>query len=68
MDRTIKIWDIEKKTQVLSFEGHKGDILDVAFTPNKKYVLSASTDSKICIWDIEAQKLKSTLNGHTGYV
>ncbi|CAN3361074.1 hypothetical protein DICA4_D28854 [Diutina catenulata] len=35
------------------FRGHKAPVMDTAFNPfNKRQVVSAADDSKICVWDI----------------
>jgi len=50
------------------FEGHGKGISSVAFSPDGNYVVSASNDKTIKIWEISTGKLVKTLEGHKKYV
>lgn len=49
-------------------KGHTGKITGVAFTPDSKYLISVSTDTTICLWDVAAKKHVATLKGHDGSI
>ena len=55
-----------------TFEGHKGDVKMVKFSPREDILFSCSFDETIKIWDLDYSKddfvLKNTLNGHSGTV
>ncbi|MDM8562505.1 WD40 repeat domain-containing protein [Candidatus Marithioploca araucensis] len=46
--------------------GHKSLIKDVTFTPDGRYLVSASDDKLIRVWDLETGKTVRTLRGQIG--
>ena len=46
--------------------GHKALISDVTFTPDGRYLVSASNDKLIRVWDLETGKTVRTLRGQIG--
>jgi ribosome assembly protein 4 len=51
-----------------SLPGHSEAILQVAFSPNGKYLGSAGGDSTVRIWDLATQTPLHTLEGNTDWV
>ena len=49
-------------------EGHRAVLNAVAFSPNGKYLASASHDRTVRLWDPMTGSLRSTLVGHSGRV
>ena len=43
------------------FEGHTDYIIDVAFSPDGKQVVSKANDKAIKVWDLESERLVRTL-------
>jgi len=42
-------------------QGHTSDIVAVAFSPNGRFVVSASEDKSVIIWSVENQEALATL-------
>ena len=53
---------------VHTFEGHTGQVNDVAFSPGGNLLASASSDQTVRLWDIIHGTLLHTLTGHGGMV
>jgi WD40 repeat protein len=49
-DKAI-VWDLSDGTMVTEYTRHAGWVLGVAFTPDDQWVLSASADRTIQVWD-----------------
>ena len=52
----------------LALEGHRSDVLAVAFSPDRRTLASGSRDRTIRLWDTETGQHKLTLEGHTSGV
>ncbi|KAM5137980.1 WD repeat-containing protein 88 [Mantella aurantiaca] len=52
-DRAIVMWDVSSARKKLILKGHTDWVLDVALSTNKKWILSASKDSTLRLWNIE---------------
>ena len=52
-DNTIKLWNLETKTEIATLEGHHGWVNSVAFNHNGTLLASGSGDNKIKLWNLE---------------
>ncbi|XP_011899128.1 PREDICTED: WD repeat-containing protein 88 [Cercocebus atys] len=52
-DGTVAIWDVAEGYRKLSLKGHNDWVMDVAISNNKKWILSASKDTTMRLWNIE---------------
>ena len=54
---------------ISDLRNHRGDILHLSWSPEDKYLASASVDNKVIIWDAQQFPLVvHELNGHTSLV
>ncbi|KAJ6669733.1 hypothetical protein lerEdw1_000282 [Lerista edwardsae] len=51
-DFDINVLDIETRRTVRKFSGHRGQINDMAFSPDGRWLITASMDSTIRTWDL----------------
>ncbi|KAJ8791217.1 hypothetical protein J1605_020657 [Eschrichtius robustus] len=51
-DFSISVFDIETRKIVREFSGHQGQINDMAFSPDGRWLISASMDCSIRTWDL----------------
>lgn len=61
---TIQEYDMmgnKKRT----FEGHKGEVLALAYAPNRQFLLTGSSDKSAIVWDLTKGKVKYELNRHS---
>lgn len=52
--RDVEVWDLISGDRLCKFEGHDMDVLAVAVTPDMRYVISASADKTLKVWDLES--------------
>ena len=62
----MKIWDIRSQRLIQHYDAHSGDVNQIDFHPNGRYLLSSSTDSTLKIWDLRQGHILYTLYGHEG--
>ena len=61
----VKLWDISTGRQVRSFDGHKGNINSVAFSPDGRYALTGSEDKTAKLWEVSSGRQVRSFEGHT---
>uniref|UniRef100_A0A1B0DIB4 CAF1B/HIR1 beta-propeller domain-containing protein n=1 Tax=Phlebotomus papatasi TaxID=29031 RepID=A0A1B0DIB4_PHLPP len=60
---------VENWRCVTTLRGHAGDILDMAWSPQDRWLSSCSVDNTVIIWDVFAlPSIVAILKGHTGLV
>ena len=47
---TARLWDVQTGEEVRRFTGHTNKVRDVAFSPDGKYILTASDDGTARLW------------------
>ena len=61
-DYTLKLWNIETKTEIATLEGHSSYVNSVAFNTNGTILVSGSRDKTIKLWNVETKKNKKIDN------
>jgi WD40 repeat protein/serine/threonine protein kinase len=67
-DNTVKVWDADTGTEMLTLKGHKAGVYSVAFSPDGKRILSGSDDWMLKVWDAEKGSDILSLKEHRGGV
>jgi len=52
----------------MALEGHTDPVYDAIFTPDGKWVITASFDKTLRLWDSQSRQSVRTMSGHTGLV
>ena len=60
LDGSIKIWETESGKLVKSIEAHESDVF-IALTSDTRYIISASTDRTVKIWNFKTCTLEKKL-------
>lgn len=47
---SMRLWNLETFTVIQTFRHHANDVNDVNFSPDDKWILSASSDKTVCLW------------------
>ncbi|GCE27525.1 hypothetical protein KDA_30090 [Dictyobacter alpinus] len=63
-DKTLRIWDLERKQERYNCVGHLQAIKSIAFAPNGAIVVSGSLDQTLCLWNVEDGTCLGKLIGH----
>jgi len=63
-DRTVRIWDAELGTELLTLRGHRDAVWAVAWSPDGARIATASRDRTGRIWDSRHGTELVVLNGH----
>ncbi len=64
-DGTIRRWDSGKLACTDEMPGHGGRILDFAFTPKGEFLLSASGDASMKVWDMRTNRLEKSFGAYS---
>jgi WD40 repeat protein len=54
--------------QIFSLQGHSSELKDVAWSPNGRWIATASMDGTARLWEAETGAARFTLVGHAGHV
>ncbi len=52
LDRDIRIWDIERDTEIATVKGHTAPATQAVFTPDGKHLVSGSFDRTLRLWSL----------------
>jgi WD40 repeat protein len=65
-DKIVRLFDVERETVSMTFQGHQQSIPTVIFTPLGNLLISGSKDSTIKFWDIVSGLCIKTISSHLG--
>eukprot|EP00808_Paulinella_micropora_P008136 g76888.t1 len=67
-DKRIRVFDLESRTILRTFRGHKLPVHVSLFDRDETHIISASDDTTLKLWDLATEKQLVTFRGHTDYV
>jgi ribosome assembly protein 4 len=68
-DFTLFFWKPEdSKTPLIRMTGHQGLVNHLAFSPDSRFIASASFDKKVKLWCGRTGRFIATCHGHVGSV
>ncbi|KAJ2805718.1 hypothetical protein H4S07_003958 [Coemansia furcata] len=66
-DRSIKVWDLERRTCILTLADHARGVACLDF--DGRFIVSGSSDRSIRIWSLDSRRCERTIhNAHTDLV
>ena len=66
--KTVTLWDVAKRKEKATLEGHTEPVTSVAVSPDGKLIASGSWDKTVILWDVTTKEKLATLTGHTDWV
>jgi len=66
--RVVRVWDAESGSLIAELKGHKKEILDAAFSPDGRYIVTASLDRTARVWTWAQDIAPIILRDHTNTV
>lgn len=68
-DFTLALWNpSENKKHIIRMTGHQNVVNDVRFSPDTRFIASASFDKSVKLWDGKTGKFIASLRGHVNSV
>ena len=64
IDKTVRLWDTEKRKHLAKFSLHKSWITAVALSYDGSILASGDANKKIILWDTETKEKSMELEGH----
>ena len=68
MDKTVRIWNLQDKTQEAVLRGHNEEVSSVAITSDNKYIVSGGKDRTVRIWNLRDRTQEAVLKGHSNSI
>src|SRR5262249_13804506 len=69
IDKTVRLWNVEKGAEVATLAGHANTVLAVAFKPSDdrapEFLASGGGDGFFRVWGLSDELNPRTLRGHT---
>ncbi|CAA9988482.1 nucleolar preribosomal assembly protein, putative [Plasmodium knowlesi strain H] len=63
-DNTVRLWDINTKTPIVTLKDHTNWVLSVLFSPDNQFLATAGMDQNVFIYETHTGKLLNKLSGH----
>lgn len=67
MSLVLQIWDVGVGLCLFTLVGHDNWVRGLLVHPGGKYILSASDDKTVRMWDIKNKRCQKTLDAHSHF-
>lgn len=67
-DSTLKVWDLNNKTEIMTLQGHTERVRALTLMPDGQHIISGSEDGTIKIWDLQRKPMLAPFIGHSSWV
>ncbi|KAL0271924.1 UNVERIFIED_CONTAM: hypothetical protein PYX00_005072 [Menopon gallinae] len=67
-DTTVRLWDLDTQTPLLSLTGHKNWVLCLEWSPDSSKIASGDKNGHIIVWTPEGRQLGKTLISHKQWI
>ena len=67
-DGTVRLWDLNSRSNLETFIGHTDRVYSVAVSPDESIIASGSDDNTINLWDIDTGQARFIQTNHTNGV
>ncbi|CAC5394696.1 UTP15 [Mytilus coruscus] len=64
----VKLFDVDGKSLLRVFKGHKGSVHVTKFLLDRLHLFSGSDDNSVCLWDIPTENQLISYKDHQDYV
>lgn len=64
IDKTMRLWDVDRMEQVREIKVHDGQVYSAVFTPGGHNALTAGRDGYVVDWDLETGKPVREIKAH----
>lgn len=73
-DKVIKVWDVDRRSLLATFEGHQERVTCLAFSPDASRLVSGSVDQTVRVWSLMTGQQErvfspeTTEDWHSGWI